>query len=187
MRGPKGAVHTWLSCDPGPAISPLKLPDLCLPLKTYLEPPGGGAGQISQDRHSETLTTPSIHDFQTAGKGVHSRTGSMGGGGRMRPKHRLPPLSPPLNRVQLVKGVQWLEERTGRDSSLSMALSVKSLAEQHRRCWCGSLALPMAQWPSRKSVWCLHPPRRVSEHSQAAITARPKPGVQRPPHREDLL
>lgn len=28
----------------------------------------------------------------------------------MRPKHRLPPLSPPLNRVQLVKGVQWLEE-----------------------------------------------------------------------------
>ena len=95
MRGPIGAVHTWLSCDPGPAISPLKLPDLCLPLKTYLEPPGGGAGQISQDRHSETLTTPSIHDFQTAGKGVHSRTGSMEGGGRMRPKHRLPPLSPP--------------------------------------------------------------------------------------------
>lgn len=58
-EGPKGAVRTWLSCDPGPAIFSFEAArPLCLPLKTYLEPPGGELDKLVRTRHSETLTTP---------------------------------------------------------------------------------------------------------------------------------
>lgn len=50
--------HSWWLCDPGPVISPLKLPDPYLPVKTYLGPPRRGAGQTRKDRHPRDTDHP---------------------------------------------------------------------------------------------------------------------------------
>lgn len=100
---------------PGPVISPSKSPHSYLPVRTYLE------------RELDRLTR------QTSWEGVSDKTGPVEGGGR-KAKALAAPFTLLPSRVQLAKAEEGegLEGRKCRDSPSPVALSVKSLAKQHR-------------------------------------------------------
>lgn len=56
-----------------------------------------------------------------------------------------------------------------------IALSIKSLGEQHRPCPVAGWPRPRPSGPLESLCWCQHPPRRESEHSQAALRANLSP------------
>ena len=186
-RGPTGGIRSWLSCDPGPAISPLKLPDPYLPVRTYLGPPGGEAGHTRQDRrlgdtdHPQPSTTSRLQ-----GRGLATKLDPWNRG----EKEAIAPAAPFITSFETECSCQreengWKEGKTGTPSSPWLSQLHPWPSSTGDAAGMEGWPCPWPSGPPESPCWCQHPPRRMSEHSQAAITANPKPGAQRPPKVSD--